>query len=33
LKRLPPRGRSVIAWVSVNQDGSGYGVYAQRFGP
>jgi len=26
-------GRYVIAWVSVNQDGSGYGVYAQRFGP
>lgn len=26
-------GRYVITWVSVNQDGSGYGVYAQRFGP
>jgi hypothetical protein len=26
-------GRFVVVWVSVNQDGSGYGVYAQRFGP
>jgi hypothetical protein len=25
-------GRFVVVWVSVNQDGSGYGVYAQRFG-
>lgn len=28
---MAPDGRFVIAWSSVNQDGSGIGVYAQRY--
>src|SRR5262249_2854642 len=28
---MQPSGDFVVAWASNNQDGSGYGVYAQRF--
>lgn len=28
---MDPAGDSVVTWVSANQDGSGYGVYAQRY--
>jgi len=28
---MDPNGNFVVAWGSSNQDGSGYGVYAQRF--
>jgi hypothetical protein len=30
---MDTEGDFVIAWQSLNQDGSGYGIYAQRFGP
>ena len=29
---VDPFGNALIAWTSQNQDGSSYGVYAQRFG-
>ncbi len=29
---IDPDGESVVAWSSRGQDGSGYGVYAQRYG-
>ena len=28
-----PNNRFVVVWASNNQDGSGYGIYAQRFSP
>lgn len=30
---MDPAGDSVAAWVSYGQDGTGYGVYAQRYSP
>src|SRR5262245_24146979 len=28
-----PDGGYVVTWMSLSQDGSGYGVYAQRYDP